>query len=111
MITLTESAAERVRSYLERRGQGLGLRLSLKKTGCSGFAYEVDYADEERDRDVSFEDKGVRVLVDESQLSYLDGTRIDFVNQGLNQMFRFENPHVKGSCGCGESVSFEDVAG
>lgn len=111
MITLTESAAERVRSYLERRGRGLGLRLSLKKTGCSGYAYDVDYADEEHEGDVSFEDKGVKVLVEEGQLGFLDGTRIDFVRDGLNQMFRFENPKVKGSCGCGESVSFENGDG
>lgn len=104
-ITLTESAAGRVRSYLDRRGNGLGLRLGIKKTGCSGFAYVVDYADDVGDEDVVFEDKTVKIVVDRDALQYIDGTEVDFVKQGLNEAFRFRNPNVKGECGCGESFN------
>lgn len=106
MITLSESAAERVKGYMERRGDSLGLRLGLRKTGCSGWAYMVDYAQEVAQDDRVFEDKGVKVLVAEEHLALLDGMHIDFVKQGLNEMFRFENPNATDECGCGESVSF-----
>jgi len=104
-ITLTDSAANRVRSFLEARGHGLGLRLSVRRTGCSGFAYVVNYADKEEPNDVVFEDRGVKVFVDPPSLELIDGTLIDFVKQGLNEAFRFRNPNVKGECGCGESFS------
>ena len=104
-ITLTDSAAERVRSFLAARGHGLGLRLSVRRTGCSGFAYVVNYADEIDPTDVVFEDHGVKVFVDAESLHLIDGTLIDFVKQGLNEAFRFRNPNVKGECGCGESFS------
>ncbi len=104
-ITLTDSAAERVRSFLAARGHGLGLRLSVRRTGCSGFAYVVNYADEIDPTDVVFEDHGVKVFVDAESLQRIDGTLIDFVKQGLNEAFRFRNPNVKGECGCGESFS------
>jgi iron-sulfur cluster assembly protein len=104
-ITLTESAANRVQGYLARRGDGLGLRLGVKKTGCSGFAYVVDYADEVGETDVTFEDRAITIVVDRESLPYVDGTEIDFVKQGLNEAFRFRNPNVKGECGCGESFS------
>ena len=105
-ISLTTSAAERVRSYLQRRGHGVGLRLGVRKTGCSGFAYVVDYADEIRDGDVVFDDaQGVKVVVDAEALGLLDGTEVDFVRDGLNEAFRFRNPNVSGECGCGESFS------
>ncbi len=105
-ISLTTSAAERVRSYLLRRGHGVGLRLGVRKTGCSGFAYVVDYADEVRDGDVVFDDAtGVKVVVESSALGLLDGTEVDFVRDGLNEAFRFRNPNVSGECGCGESFS------
>lgn len=104
-ITVTESAASRVRNYLNKRGKGLGLRLGVKQTGCSGFAYVLDYADELADDDVVFEDNGIKVVVDQDSLKYVDGTRVDFVNEGLNQMFKFENPQVAGECGCGESFT------
>jgi iron-sulfur cluster assembly protein len=106
-ISLTESAADRVRSRLAQRGRGLGLRLGVKETGCSGFSYVVDYADDARPDDRVFEDRGVRVYVDPSSLRVIDGTRIDFVRQGLNESFRFENPNVKGECGCGESFTVQ----
>jgi iron-sulfur cluster assembly protein len=104
-VTLTPSAAERVRSFLEKRGCGVGLRLGVKKTGCSGFAYVVNYADEVASGDVVFEDRGVRVIVDPDSLRYVDGTEIDFVRQGLNEAFKFRNPNVRGECGCGESFN------
>ena len=104
-ITLTDSAANRVRSFLAARGHGVGLRLSVRKTGCSGFAYVVNYADQEEANDVVFEDRGVKVFVDAPSLELIDGTLIDFVKQGLNEAFRFRNPNVKGECGCGESFS------
>jgi len=104
-ITLTTSAATRVRGFIETRGKGVGLRLGVKKTGCSGFAYVVNYADEVERDDVVFEDQGVKVVVDRESLRYIDGTEVDFVKQGLNEAFCFRNPNVKGECGCGESFS------
>jgi iron-sulfur cluster assembly protein len=104
-VSLTQSAADRVRSFLEGRGRGVGLRLGVKKTGCSGFAYVVNYADEVGAADVVFEDRGVRVIVDTESLRYVDGTEIDFVRQGLNEAFKFRNPNVRGECGCGESFN------
>jgi iron-sulfur cluster assembly protein len=104
-ISLTHSAASRVREHLARRGYGLGLRLGVKAAGCSGFSYVVGFADESGPDDVVFEDNGVKVYVDGAALDKLDGTRIDFVRQGLNESFRFENPNVRGECGCGESFT------
>ena len=104
-ITLTESAADRVRSYLDNRGGGLGLRLGIKKTGCSGFAYVVNFADEIRSDDVIFETDGLKVVVDNDALEYIDGTEVDFVKEGLNEAFKFRNPNAKGECGCGESFN------
>jgi iron-sulfur cluster assembly protein len=104
-ISLTESAADRVRSFLATRGQGLGLRVGVRKTGCSGFAYVVNYADATHPDDLVFEDRGVKVFVDPTSLKLIDGTIIDFVKQGLNEAFRFRNPNIKGECGCGESFS------
>lgn len=104
-ISLTSAAADRVRSFLGRRGTGVGLRLSVKKTGCSGFAYVVNYADEIGADDLVFEDQGVKVIVDRASFGYIDGTEVDFVKQGLNEAFRFRNPNVKGECGCGESFT------
>jgi iron-sulfur cluster assembly protein len=102
-ISLTEAAAQHVSRYLERRGKGLGLRLGVKTTGCSGLAYKLEYADETLPEDVSFESHGVRVLVDPRSLVYIDGTELDFVREGLNEGFKFNNPNVKSECGCGES--------
>lgn len=104
-ISLTEAAADRVRTHLSARGEGLGLRLGVKKTGCNGFAYIIDYADRIDDDDRVFEDRGVRIVVDEESLSFIDGTEVDFVKQGLNEAFKFRNPNVKGECGCGESFN------
>lgn len=104
-ILLTPAAAERVKTFIASRGKGLGLRLGVRKTGCSGFAYVVNYADEIGNDDVVFEDQGVKVIVDRASLGYIDGTEVDFVKQGLNEAFRFRNPNVKGECGCGESFT------
>ena len=104
-ISLTESAAERVRSRIASRGRGLGLRLAVKTSGCSGYSYVVDYADEVRPDDLVFDSSGVKVYVDPASLAAIDGTRIDLVRQGLNESFRFENPNISGECGCGESFT------
>ncbi|MBK7249677.1 MAG: iron-sulfur cluster assembly protein IscA [Gammaproteobacteria bacterium] len=104
-IALTQSAAERVKTFLAARGHGVGLRLGVRKTGCSGFAYVVNYADDAQPGDVVFEDQGVKVFVDRGSLELIDGTTVDFVRQGLNEAFRFQNPNVRGECGCGESFS------
>lgn len=104
-ITLTPAAADRVRHFLVERGRGIGLRLAVRKTGCSGFAYVVNYADEVTAGDRVFDSQGVRVLVDSESLDLIDGTEVDFVRHGLNEAFRFRNPNVRGECGCGESFS------
>ncbi len=104
-IHLTPSAAERVKSFIATRGKGLGLRLAVRKTGCSGFAYVVNYADEAHVDDRIFEDRGVKIFVDPDSLPLVEGTTVDFVRQGLNEAFRFSNPNTRGECGCGESFS------
>ena len=104
-ISLTNSAAERVRSYLVKRGHGIGLRVGVRKTGCSGYAYVIDYADSVGDDDTVFEDEGVKVIVDAKSLELIDGTEVDFIKDGLNEAFKFRNPNVKGECGCGESFN------
>lgn len=104
-ISLTEPAAKRVRTHLEARGSGIGLRVGIKKTGCNGYAYVINYADEVNEADVIFEDRGVKIVVDEDSLALIDGTEVDFIKEGLNEAFRFRNPNVAGECGCGESFS------
>jgi iron-sulfur cluster assembly protein len=104
-ITLTAAAADRVRHFIAERGHGVGLRLGVRKTGCSGFAYVVNYADAVEPGDRIFDSQGVRILVDADSLKLIDGTEVDFVRQGLNEAFRFRNPNVSGECGCGESFS------
>ena len=104
-ISITEPAADRVRNYLDARGNGVGLRLGVKKTGCNGFAYVINYADSIEESDVVFEQRGIKVIVDPKSLELIDGTEVDFVKEGLNEAFRFRNPNVTGECGCGESFS------
>ena len=104
-ITLTEAAAERVKSFMAQRGKGVGLRLAVKTTGCSGMAYVMEYADAIEDDDVVFEDQGIKVLINPKSLVYLDGTELDFAREGLNEGFKFNNPNVKDMCGCGESFN------
>ena len=104
-ISLTDSAADRVRTYLDKRGSGVGLRLGVTQTGCSGYSYVINYADEIDDSDVVFEDKGITVVVQPDALPLIDGTEVDFVKNGLNEAFSFRNPNISGECGCGESFT------
>lgn len=104
-ISLTDSAANRVRNYLDARENGVGLRVGVTQTGCSGYSYVINYADEIAASDVVFEDKGVKVVVDSEALPLIDGTEVDFVKNGLNEAFSFRNPNVTGECGCGESFN------
>lgn len=104
-ITLTPKAAEHVRKYLDQRGRGVGLRLGVRTSGCSGMAYRLEFVDEPAAGDRSFESCGVRVLVDAQSLVYIDGTELDFVREGLNEGFRFNNPNASNTCGCGESFT------
>jgi len=104
-ITLTESAAQHVKKFLAKRGKGEGLRLGVRTSGCSGLAYVLEFADRVETDDNVFEDRGVKVLVDPKSLVYLDGTEVDYTREGLNEGFKFNNPNVKNSCGCGESFS------
>ena len=104
-ISLTDSAASRVRNYLDARGSGVGLRLGVTRTGCSGYSYVINYADEIAESDVVFEDKGVTVVIDPEALALIDGTEVDFVKNGLNEAFSFRNPNISGECGCGESFN------
>ena len=102
-ISMTEAAARHVNRYLSRRGKGVGVRLGVKTTGCSGLAYKLEYVDEILPDDVVFEDHGIKVLVDPKSLAYIDGTVLDFVREGLNEGFTFGNPNERDRCGCGES--------
>ncbi len=109
-ITLTENAAKQIRKQLAKRGKGLALRIGVKKVGCSGFAYTFDYADEVRVGDQMFESYDANVIIDAGSLPFLDGSRIDFVKEGLNDSFKFDNPNVDNTCGCGESFSLKESA-
>jgi iron-sulfur cluster assembly protein len=104
-VTLTDRAAQHVQRYIAKRGKGVGLRLGVKTTGCSGLAYKLEFADEIAPEDHTFESNGVRVLIDPKGLAYLDGTELDFVREGLNEGFKFNNPNEKDRCGCGESFN------
>ena len=104
-VTLTDRAAEHVQRYIEKRGKGVGLRLGVKKVGCSGLAYTFDYADEVSANDVLFEGFDAKVVVDKDALTYIDGSTVDFAREGLREFFKFDNPNAKNQCGCGESFS------
>lgn len=104
-VSLTDSAANHVKSYLEKRGKGVGVRLGVKTTGCSGMAYTIEFADQVEDEDQVFEDKGVKVIINPKSMVYLSGTELDFTREGLNEGFKFTNPNEKDRCGCGESFS------
>jgi iron-sulfur cluster assembly protein len=104
-VTLTDRAAQHVQRYMQKRGKGVGLRLGVKTTGCSGLAYKLEFADEMLPEDQAFECNGVRVLIDPKSLAYLDGTELDYVKEGLNEGFKFNNPNEKDRCGCGESFN------
>lgn len=109
-IQLTEGAAKQIQRQLAKRGHGLGLRVGVKKVGCSGFAYTYDYADEVKPGDETFESFGTRVVVDRKNLDFLKGSTLDFVKEGLKQVYKFSNPNVDAMCGCGESFSVKETA-
>ncbi|MDZ4202407.1 MAG: iron-sulfur cluster assembly protein IscA [Gallionella sp.] len=102
-ITLTEGAAKHVLNFIAKRGKGAGLRIGVRTSGCSGMAYKLEFADEVGSDDIQFDSNGVKVLVDPQSLPYLDGMELDYAREGLNEGFKFNNPNVKDSCGCGES--------
>ena len=104
-VTLTERAASRVQSFLDNRGKGVGLRVGVKTSGCSGMAYSLEFADEFEEDELLFESHGVKLLVDTRSLAYLDGTELDYAKEGLNEGFKFNNPNVTATCGCGESFN------
>lgn len=104
-VTLTQAAADRVSSFLANRGKGLGVRLGVKTSGCSGMAYIIEFVDETVEDDTIYEDHGVKVIIDKKSLIYLDGTELDFGKEGLNEGFKFNNPNAKNQCGCGESFT------
>ncbi len=102
-ITLTENAAKHVLNFIAKRGKGVALRLGVRTSGCSGMAYKLEFADEIGGDDLQFDSNGVKVLVDPKSLPYIDGMELDYVREGLNEGFKFNNPNVKDTCGCGES--------
>ena len=102
-VTMTEAAARHVSKYLAKRGKGVGVRLGVKTTGCSGLAYQLEYVDDVAPEDALFEQHGVKLMVDPKSLAYIDGTELDYVREGLNEGFRFNNPKERDRCGCGES--------
>jgi iron-sulfur cluster assembly protein len=104
-VTLTEKAATHVQSFLAKRGRGVGLRLGVRTSGCSGMAYKLEFADAANPDDLQFESHGVKVLIDAKSLPYLEGTELDYTREGLNEGFKFRNPNVKDACGCGESFN------
>ena len=104
-ITLTDRAANHVQDYLAKRGRGVGVRFGVRTTGCSGMAYKLEFVDTANDGDQAFESHGVKVFVDPKSLVYIDGTELDFVREGLNEGFKFNNPQEKDKCGCGESFN------
>ncbi|WP_290701544.1 iron-sulfur cluster assembly protein IscA [Amphritea sp.] len=104
-ITMTPAASQHVSKYLQSRGHGLGIRLGVRTSGCSGMAYVLEFVDDTQDEDEVFETEGVKVIIDPKSLLYLDGTELDFVKEGLNEGFKFINPNVKNECGCGESFN------
>ena len=110
-VTLTEAAAKHVQKYLARRGKGVGLRLGVKTSGCSGMAYKLEFADQVEPDDKVWESFGVKVLVDEKSLPYLDGTELDYTREGLQEGFKFHNPNEKSRCGCGESFQISGLIG
>ena len=104
-VTLSERAAKHVASFIAKRGKGVGIRLGVRTSGCSGMAYKLEFADAQNADDLIFESHGVKVLVDPKSLPYVDGTELDYAREGLNEGFKFNNPNVKDQCGCGESFN------
>lgn len=104
-ISITENAAKQIKKQLEKRGTGLGLKLGVKKSGCSGLAYTLEYAETLTEQDRVFEQQGVKIIVNQTDIEYLNGIELDYRREGINEAFKFNNPNVVGTCGCGESFS------
>jgi iron-sulfur cluster assembly protein len=104
-VKLSTSAINQIKSQLEKRGKGVGMRLGVKKAGCSGFAYVIDFADELQDSDRVFDNNGVKVVINDADLDFLNGVELDYTREGISEAFRFNNPNVKATCGCGESFT------
>ena len=104
-ISVSESAAKHISNFLSKGGKGIGIRLGVRTSGCSGMAYKLEFVDEIHDGDIEFDSNGVKVITDAKSLTYIDGTELDFVREGLNEGFKFNNPNVKNECGCGESFN------
>lgn len=104
-VTLSDKAAEHISNFIAKRGKGVGIRLGVRTSGCSGMAYKLEFADDVQTDDIVFESHGLKVLIDPKSLPYMDGTELDFVREGLNEGFKFHNPNVKDQCGCGESFT------
>lgn len=104
-IKVSDAAAQRAKTFLQNRGSGLGLRLGVKTTGCSGLAYVLEFVDELNEDDTVFDENGIKIIIDGKSLVYLDGTQLDFAKEGLNEGFQFTNPNASGECGCGESFN------
>lgn len=105
MINVTEQAANKISQQLTKRVTSVGLRLGVKKTGCSGYSYTLEYIDAVNENDLVFESNNIKVFVDKNNVLYLDGVTIDYKRQGLSEKFEFINPNSKGECGCGESFT------
>jgi iron-sulfur cluster assembly protein len=105
MISVTDKAADHIKSQLNQRGKGIGIRLGVKTTGCSGLAYVIEFADTENHDDNVFQDKGIKLIINPKSYAYLKGTEVDFTKEGINEGFKFNNPNVKDTCGCGESFN------
>ncbi len=104
-VTLSEAAAAHVSNFITKRGKGIGIRLGVKTSGCSGMAYKLEFADTPEPDDIVFESHGLKLLIDPKSLPYLEGTELDYTREGLNEGFKFINPNVKDQCGCGESFT------
>jgi iron-sulfur cluster assembly protein len=104
-LSLTERAARQIKKQLEKRGKGLGLKLAIKKSGCSGYSYALDYADNLNENDIVFEELGVKVIVHTDDIPFIEGIELDYRREGINEAFQFNNPNVKATCGCGESFT------
>jgi iron-sulfur cluster assembly protein len=104
-ITLSENAAKHVQNFMTKRGKGVGLRIGVRTSGCSGMAYKLEFADEVSSDDMTFESRGITLLVDAKSLPYIDGIELDYTREGLSEGFKFNNPNVKNQCGCGESFN------
>jgi len=104
-LSVTNNAAIRIKDFIDKRGRGIGLRIGIKTTGCSGLAYKLEFVDKINDDDLIFVSCDIQLIVDKKSLQYIDGTVLDYTKEGLQEGFKFTNPNVRGECGCGESFT------